>query len=290
MGIFDPGEKITAGKIIWGVFLGLGLMAWIGCAGCAGKIPDSGQRLSLARQFAAAYPHVKESQFEAGKFKVFAFQSFKKESRNRKIHIYIEGDGLAWITSSRPSNDPTPITPVGLKLFLKDPAPWKIYLARPCQYISSGACREKYWTSHRFSKEIIDAYHGVLDRLKTEYAPEGFTLVGYSGGGAVAALLAAQRHDVPDLVTIAANLDTDFWIQLHGLTPLTGSLNPADFTQGLEQVRQHHFMGGRDRIIPPSVFFSFLDRFSNKKNMDYKIFDTFDHGCCWDRDWVNLPQ
>ncbi len=279
MGIFTPG------KIIWGLFLGLSLMVW---TGCSQKISDPGQRLSLARQFAVGYPHVMENQFEAGKFKIFAFQSLKKESRNKKIHIYIEGDGLAWVTSSRPSDNPTPITPVGLKLFLKDPAPRKIYLARPCQYISSGACQQKYWTSHRFSKEVIDGYHGVLDRIKTEYAPEEFTLFGYSGGGAVAALLAAQRDDVSDLVTIAANLDTDFWTQLHCLTPLTGSLNPADFTQGLEQVRQHHFMGGKDRIVPPSVFFSFQDRFFNKKNMDYKILNDFHHACCWDRDWESL--
>ena len=259
MEIFRQGKIRPAEKIIGGLFMGLGLMAWIGCAG---KIPDPGQRLSRAWQLAGSHAHVREKEFLTGKFKIFAFQSPKEGSSNRKIHIYIEGDGLAWITSSRPSDNPTPVTPVGLKLFLEDPAPWKIYLARPCQYLTSGACRQKYWTSHRFSKEIINGYHGVLDMIKTEYAPEELTLFGYSGGGAVAALLAAQRHDVSGLVTIAANLDTEFWTQLHGLTPLTGSLNPADFTQGLGQVHMYHFMGGKDRIIPPSVFFSFQNRFS----------------------------
>ncbi len=279
MGMFLPG------KIIWGLFVCIGLVVW---TGCAQKIPDPGQRLSLARQLAGAHSHVEESQFEAGKFKLFAFQSLKEESPSKNIHIYIEGDGLAWITSSRPSDNPTPITPVGLKLFLKDPAPWKIYLARPCQYVIAGACRQKYWTSHRFSKEIIDAFHGVLDRIKTEYTPEGFTLFGYSGGGAVAALLAAQRDDVSGLVTIAGNLDTDFWTQLHGLTPLTGSLNPADFTPGLEQVPQHHFMGSWDRIIPPSVFISFQNQFTHKGNIDHKILNDFDHACCWDRRWRSI--
>ncbi|WDP87396.1 MAG: hypothetical protein HUN05_21590 [Desulfobacter sp.] len=76
-----------------------------------------------------------------------------------------------------PSDNPTPLTPVGLKLFLKDPAPWKIYLARPCQYLTSGACCQKYWASHRFSKEIMDAFQGVLEQIKAEYTPEGFTLL-----------------------------------------------------------------------------------------------------------------
>jgi hypothetical protein len=44
----------------------------------------------------------------------------------------------------------------------------------------------------------------------------------------VASLVAARRHDVVRLVTVAGNLDHLAWTTLHGVSPLTGSLNPAD--------------------------------------------------------------
>lgn len=257
-------------------------------AGCTAKIPAPLQRLSTARQLTAQYPGIRERKFDLGGFRIFALESVKEGCKGKHLPIYIEGDGLAWITSSRPSDNPTPINPLGLKLFLKDPAPCKIYLARPCQYIFSPACQQKYWTGHRYSKEVIDAYHGVLDRIKSENRRKNIHLFGYSGGGAVATILAGQRKDVITLVTVAGNLDTDFWTKLHGLTPLSGSLNPADFAKELEPIRQYHFIGGSDRNIPPSVFFSFQNPFADKKNIEYKIFDGFSHSCCWEREWPSI--
>ncbi len=276
---------MKAVRIIWGIFLGLSLSLW---AGCAYKIPDPGQRLSLARKLAAQDTGIRENVFDTENFRIFAFESIISEPKGRNLSIYIEGDGMAWITSSFPSDNPTPLNPVGLRLFLKDPSSCKIYLARPCQYMDSPFCQQKYWTSHRFSKAVIEAYHRVLDRIKEEYSPEGFSLFGYSGGGTVAALLAAQRDDVHSLVTVAGNLDIDHWTRLHRLTLLSGSLNPANFTKELEPVRQYHFIGGKDRIIPPSVFYSFQNQFANKENIDYKILDEFSHSCCWDVAWEPL--
>lgn len=51
------------------------------------------------------------------------------------LRVYIEGDGHAWQSRTRPSADPTPHNPVGLRLALADPSPAPLlYLARPCQY------------------------------------------------------------------------------------------------------------------------------------------------------------
>ena len=44
----------------------------------------------------------------------------------------------------------------------------KVYLARPCQFTSSFSCENKYWTSHRFSEEIIKSYEESLDYLKNK--------------------------------------------------------------------------------------------------------------------------
>lgn len=42
---------------------------------------------------------------------------------NNAVHVYIEGDGHAWNQRGRPSLDPTPKNPVGLKLAASDSHP-----------------------------------------------------------------------------------------------------------------------------------------------------------------------
>src|SRR3546814_2839304 len=63
------------------------------------------------------------------------------------------------------------------------------------------------WTSARFSDGVIVSMSDALDRLKEEAGASSLDLVGYSGGGGVAVLLAARRRDVVSIVTIAGNLD-----------------------------------------------------------------------------------
>jgi pimeloyl-ACP methyl ester carboxylesterase len=63
--------------------------------------------------------------------------------------------------------------------------------------------------------------------LKQRSGSTRLTLVGYSGGGTIAVLLAARRSDVAEVITVAANLDVGYWTQRDGLSPLTGSLDPA---------------------------------------------------------------
>ncbi|UTW10213.1 hypothetical protein [Marinobacterium rhizophilum] len=129
---------------------------------------------------------------------------------------------MAWI--SRPS--PAPIT--GLKLVLADPANNIIYLGSPCQYRAGPNCASPYWLNKRFAPEVIQSYSLALDRLKQTCNAASLTLVGYSGGGAIATLLTAQRQDVDLLITVAGNLDPVYWTRHHQITPLRGSLNPAD--------------------------------------------------------------
>ncbi|WP_252970921.1 hypothetical protein [Aliarcobacter cryaerophilus] len=49
---------------------------------------------------------------------------------------------------------------------LQDNSSCKIYIARPCQYINSNLCEDKYWTSHRFNQKIINAYEEALNSIK----------------------------------------------------------------------------------------------------------------------------
>lgn len=280
-------DRLKIGRGLWSRRLlaqALVLILILG-SGCARKVPGTGQRLDQARYLAGTGQGFEETRFDSQPFDLFGFTAVPDHCRGKKIHLYIEGDGLAWLTPTIASKDPTPLNPGALKLAVQDPNSCKIYLARPCQYILGTNCQKPVWTARRFSKGVIQSYHRVMDLISERFQPSSFVVFGYSGGGAVAAILAAQRQDISKLVTVAGNLDTDFWTTKHHLSPLTGSLNPADFAGALEKVDQYHFMGGQDKNMDQTVFFSFANKFANKENLHYKIMESFDHSCCWDRAW-----
>ncbi|WCM48953.1 alpha/beta hydrolase [Pseudomonas sp. WJP1] len=169
-----------------------------------------------------------------------------------KLRVYIEGDGRAWITASQPSSDPTPLSPMLINMAATDSRP-AAYLARPCQFVNSINCNAMVWTDERFSREVIDSMSSALDTLKQRFAVEQFELVGYSGGAAVALILAGERNDVFQVQTIAGNLDPVAWVQAKGLSPLTGSLDPLNYRARLRSIAQRHFVGSADEVITPSL-------------------------------------
>ena len=217
----------------------------------------------------------------AGDFQLVTFAP-QYRTPVKTVYVYIEGDGLAWRDGDTPSFNPTPKNPVALKLALQQ-TEGAAYIARPCQYVpSEGACRDdKWWTSHRFAPEVIAAANQAIDAVKHAYGASHVVLVGYSGGGAVAALAAARRDDMAELITIAGNLDTDAWAKLHNIKPLSGSLNPADAWAALQDIPQRHFVGADDAVVPPSVAASYAARFPSAKRPAVTVIDGYDHSCCW---------
>jgi pimeloyl-ACP methyl ester carboxylesterase len=157
-----------------------------------------------------------------------------KSYRNRgvlpsgRLHIYLEGDGTPWITRTRVALDPTPRNPLALRLMALDPAP-AVYLARPCYNGIAGApgCSPWLWTSGRYSEVVVSSMESALRSLIAAQALSEVVLIGYSGGGVIAWLLAQRIPEVRVLVTIAANLDIDTWADRRGFSRFSGSLNPA---------------------------------------------------------------
>lgn len=198
------------------------------------------------------------------------------------MRVYIEGDGFAWATHSRLSEDPTPINPFTAGVMASDPSRCKVYIARPCQYVGTDGCDSTYWSDKRFAGEVIESYNDALDQIKNRYRNDSFFLIGYSGGGAVAALSAAYRDDVRRLVTIAGNLDTEAWVKHHAISPLIGSLNPADFASKLESIPQLHLIGSDDTIMPKEIFLSYQRRFKNPETIRYKIIPQASHSGGWE--------
>lgn len=259
-----------------------------GLAGCLNLSPKL--RRDNAEQLAAASGW-QRVRLPAGRFVLAGYIPKKIPADNTTLTIYIEGDGLAWINGSTISLDPTPLTPMALELALRHPKGAAAYLARPCQYVEgedARGCSVEYWTDKRFAPEVVTSAGQAIDLLKRKFQAKQLVLVGYSGGGAVAALVAARRRDVALLVTVAGNLDHRIWTKLHHVTPLTGSLNPADAWEGLQEVRQLHFVGGKDKIVPPEVAESFADRFPANRRPEIRLIPDFDHTCCWAKQWPAL--
>ncbi len=193
----------------------------------------------------------------------FVLTTFERLTDRRKpVRIYIEGDGRAWITSVQPSADPTPRHPLALLLAIEDRTPNVVYLARPCQYSRSRSrnCEPAYWTDRRFSREVVEAMNQVIDQILTDAGGSRIELVGYSGGAALAVLLAAKRKDVDSLRTVAGNLDTEWVNRYHRVSPMPESLNPIDVAERLQGLPQVHYIGDSDAVVRQDVAGRFLAR------------------------------
>lgn len=207
-----------------------------------------------------------------------------------RLTIYIESDGAPWPFRDAPPADPTPLKRTVLAMADADPSALVAYLGRPCQYLEAHdleRCDPMNWTLGRFSPDALAATVRAIDALKRAAGATSLALVGYSGGGAMAALVAAARSDVSCLVTLAAPLDTDAWTDAIGVSRLAASRNPLEIAPQLAGVAQTHFRGRDDRLVPPATVARFLARAPAATVTDL---DGIDHSCCWQDAWPRLRE
>lgn len=206
-----------------------------------------------------------------------------------RLRIYLEGDGQAWATRSQPSLDPSPRDLLVARLAFSDPTP-SLYLARPCQFVRSDACETGLWTDRRFGNEVLASLDDALDLIKTRYGNRDFELVGYSGGAALALLLAARRDDVASVQTLAGNLSPRYWVHLQQLSPLSGSLEPLDYRQRLALIAQRHLAGDEDRVVPADVLGHYLDGLGEARCMEAVSLPHVSHRDGWEAAWAQWRQ
>jgi len=204
------------------------------------------------------------------------------------LHVYLEGDGSPWKYRVITMPDPTPRDPLVLRLMGKDQAP-TAYVGRPCYNGTSRdqGCDESLWTSGRYSTTVVLSMTSVIRQLVDEQGFEEVKLIGHSGGGALAMLIAPRIPEVTHVVTIAGNLDTDAWTSHHGYTRLYTSLNPATQVDLPEDILQWHLIGGRDSVIPPSIVKGYI---RNQKNALGSQVQNYSHGCCWESLWEGIAK
>jgi pimeloyl-ACP methyl ester carboxylesterase len=85
-------------------------------------------------------------------------------------------------------------------------------------------------------------------------------------------------------VTIAANLDTAAWAAYAWGGDLARSLNPATSAPLADHIRQRHYAGGADRVVPPQMAAPAASRLG----ADLIVIDDYDHACCWERSWPDI--
>jgi predicted alpha/beta hydrolase family esterase len=202
------------------------------------------------------------------------------------VVVYIEGDGTPRTRDgTRPASDPTPRQPLSLDLMLRTTGPaW--YLTRPCYngMNQTPGCSAVVWTNARYSTAVVDSMTAALQRYAQSHGAPRIVLVGHSGGGTLAVLMAPRVANLVGVITIAANLDTDAWAEIHGYLPLADSLNPAR-QAAHDNIQEIDLVGERDTKVPTATLQRYFAQHPQARVWRY---ENFDHVCCWVDKWPGL--
>ena len=200
------------------------------------------------------------------------------------LHIYLDGDGRPVDpVQLTPAADPTPNDALVLELMNRDPA-HAVYLGRPCYFRPNAPpCHSDLWASARYGPKVVAALCAAVEQLAAE-AERPVTAIGFSGGGALAVLVANCAESVSRIVTINGNLDTALWARLRGFIPLKASLNPVDVGLPRRVMTRVYLVGANDPVVPPEV----SARFAAAVPGRLVALPEFTHACCWIDVWAEL--
>ena len=252
---------------------------------CAGKLTKAKRIASPAG--------LKSAVIKTSYFKIQSFYRFSK--KGDPLTIYIEGDGQAWLNRYQPSFNPTPRNPLALRLAALDKGKNIIYLARPCQYVDiykEKLCSTPYWTQKRFAKEVIIAIEEAITIMSSRNKSKNIHLVGYSGGGAVVAMIAARRKDIDSIRTVAGYMDHVALNRDANVSQLKGSLDPIRAAPRLKKIPQIHYSGENDKRVPGWVLKNFRKAVGTSNCISLRQVDaTHEKGWekIWERAWSKIP-
>lgn len=251
------------------------------CAACA-SWPPRGANLD-------APPGFRRLDVEGEKFRHAVLVRDGRPPR-ASVRVYVEGDGRPWRGTDRPAADPTPANPIGLKLMQAD-GQSDAYLGRPCYWGLSdeSPCEPIWWTHARFSAPVVRSMITALRTTLLDRYPDVqcVELVGYSGGGTLALLMAGQMSEVCAVTTVASPIDIVAWAARLGYTPLEHSENPVALPPLPARIVQRHLRGARDAVVAVD---NGRDWMMGSSSAALVVIDEFDHVCCWLQRWPALLE
>lgn len=206
--------------------------------------------------------------------------------QNSILNVYVGGDGSPWFWGTSPAADPTPRNPITLLLMTQDNMD-SVFVGRPCYYglTKDRGCNSDLWTFSRYSEDVVSSMVKVVQELAAGGHYEQVRIIGYSGGGTIARLMAPDVPNLSGILTIAANLDTDAWTRLHKYLPLNESENPANLPPLSSKIVHVQVLGGKDIVVPRSVTQAYVDK---GNTLEVWTYPDFDHICCWVEEWPSV--
>lgn len=223
-----------------------------------------------------------ESSIKTPLFELAVFDNVRQSSKS-ELHVYLEGDGVPFIQNRFVNTDPTSIKATALSLINQDQSR-SILVGRPCYHGKlSGSCSDnKWWTSHRYNLKVVEAMSHAINSYNSNN--DQVVLIGFSGGGTLAMLIADKINALKKIVTISANLDTNAWTHHHAFSPLSGSLNPMTNLFHSDDIAQLHLLGEQDKNIP---YWLWADKLKSQ-NSTAVSYPDFTHSCCWSSVWPKI--
>lgn len=213
----------------------------------------------------------------------------RTQTKTDPVVIYIQGDGNAF-RRFQVSSNPTPTSFIVPNFMYNDWSVNRIYISRPCMYHdlkSDPRCNYKVWSLERYGENTVASINHAIDLLKPT-KKQKIKLVGFSGGGAIAILIAARRDDVISIKTIAANLSEKELTKDKGVTELTG-YDPIDFAKKVSNIPQLHLYGDEDKTIPTWVSENFV-KAANSKCVKRRLVKDATHTEGWNKVWKKVAR
>ena len=225
--------------------------------------------------------------------KFFNIYSLEKIINNRKLTIYIEGDGVSWVDRFTPSSNPSPTDPLAFKMALIDKGENIIYLARPCQYVWSKNCNQDIWTISQYSPRVLSSYEEIINHLSKKY--NEIHLVGYSGGAGIAMYLGSIGNEsVKSIRTIAGNINHNELSKILDISRLKKSVNFYSIEKKIKKVPQTHYYGLNDETVPNELQISYAERNLDNKCIKIQSVNNASHNEGWLDFWtennLKLPR
>lgn len=173
---------------------------------------------------------------------------------------------------------------VALDMAHTQPEGVSMFIQWPCQQISAdnSECKSIFAVDKRFDPVVLWSMSDAIDQLKRKTTINQIILVGYGDGGLMASLIAARRHDVVGLVTVATPFD---------LPVMDGQTILSD-----EVIREHHFVslpqihlvGSDDKNVQATATQQFLHAFPASDQRLLIEEKGFTHDCCWADQWPDI--